>query len=146
MRAELSSAVRIAASRQQVWDRVTAWERQGEWIPLTRVRRTGGRPGQVGETLIARTGLGRLAFDDSMTVLEVDEPLRCRVEHTGAVVRGSGEFRLVELPDSTMLVWEEQVEVPGGLLAPLLWRGMAPFVRIGFAIALRRFARLVERS
>jgi uncharacterized protein YndB with AHSA1/START domain len=39
MRIEHSSDVRIAASRERVWELVTDWERQGEWIPLTRVWR-----------------------------------------------------------------------------------------------------------
>jgi carbon monoxide dehydrogenase subunit G len=146
MRAEHSSTVRIAASRQQVWDRLTAWESQDEWIPLTRVRRTGGTPGAVGEMLTARTGVGPLAFDDTMTVLEAEEPVRCRVAHTGRVVRGVGEFRLTELPGATRLEWWEEVDVPGGRLAPLLWRAMSPVIRIGFALALRRLARRVERA
>jgi carbon monoxide dehydrogenase subunit G len=146
VRAEHSSGVRVDATPQQVWDVVTDWERQGEWIPLTRVWRTGGSPGDVGETITARTGVGPLAFDDTMTVLEVEPPLRCRVAHTGRVVRGTGEFRLTALPDGTRLVWWEEVEVPGGRLAPLLWRLASPFVRVGFALALRRLAHLVERS
>lgn len=146
MRVEHRSGVQIAAGRPQVWDLVTDWERQGEWIPLTRVWRTGGSPGAVGETLTARTGIGRLAFDDTITVLELEEPLRCRVEHTGRVVRGVGEFQLIDLSGSTRLVWIEEVDVPGGRLAPLLWHVLSPVVRISFALALRRLARLVERS
>lgn len=146
MRVEHSSSVQIAASRQQVWDLVADWERQGEWIPLTRVWRTGGTPGAPGETLTGRTGIGPLAFDDTMTVLEVEEPVRCRVAHTGRVVRGVGEFRLSEVEGATHLVWEEQVDVPGGRLAPLLWRVASPLVRLGFAFALRRLARRVERD
>lgn len=146
MRAEHTSTVVIAAPRRQVWDRVIDWERQGEWIPLTRVKRTGGSPGAVGETLTARTGIGPLGFDDTMTVLAVEEPLRCRVAHTGRVVHGWGEFRLVELPEGTRLEWQEGVDVPGGRLAPLLWRVVSPVVRLSFALALRRLARQIERS
>jgi carbon monoxide dehydrogenase subunit G len=146
MRAEHSSGVRVAATPQQVWDVVSAWERQGEWIPLTTVWRTGGTPGQPGETLTGRTGIGPLSFDDTMVVLEVDEPWRCRVEHTGQVVRGVGEFRLIEVPGGTRVVWWEEVEVPGGPLAPLLWKLATPVLRISFGLALRRLARVVERE
>jgi uncharacterized protein YndB with AHSA1/START domain len=146
MRVEHSSDVRIAAPRERVWELVTDWERQEEWIPLTRVWRTGGTPGAVGETLTGRTGVGPLAFDDTMTVLEVEAPARCRVEHTGRVVRGLGEFRLTEIAGGTHLVWVEQVDVPGGRLAPLLWRVASPVVSLGFAFALRRLARRAEQA
>ena len=146
MRIEHSSDVRIAAPREQVWQLVTDWERQGEWIPLTRVWRTGGTPGAVGETLTARTGVGPLAFDDTMTVLEVEAPARCLVEHTGRVVRGLGEFRLSESAGCTHLVWVEQVDVPGGRFAPLLWRVASPLVRVAFGFTLRRLARRAEKA
>jgi carbon monoxide dehydrogenase subunit G len=146
MRIEHSSDVRIAAPREQVWQLVTDWERQGEWIPLTRVWRTGGTPGAVGETLTARTGVGPLAFDDTMTLLEVEAPARCLVEHTGRVVRGLGEFRLSESADSTHLVWVEQVDVPGGRFAPLLWRVASPLVSLAFGFTLRRLARRAEKA
>jgi hypothetical protein len=81
-----------------------------------------------------------------MTVLAVEEPVRCRVAHTGRVVHGWGEFRLLELPEGTRLVWEEGFDVPGGRLAPLLWRVGSPVVRLSFALALRRLARRIERS
>ena len=64
----------------------------------------------------------------------------------GRVVHGWGEFRLVELPEGTRLVWEEGVDVPGGPLAPLIWRVITPAVRVSFALALRRLARQIERS
>jgi hypothetical protein len=81
-----------------------------------------------------------------MTVLEVEAPARCLVEHTGRVVRGLGEFRLTEIAGGTHLVWVEQVEVPGGRLAPLLWRVASPVVSLGFAFALRRLARRAEQA
>ena len=99
-----------------------------------------------GQLLRPAPQVGRLGFDDTMTVLSVEEPLRCRVAHTGRVVHGWGEFRLVELPDGTRLVWEEGVDVPGGPLAPLIWRVITPVVRVSFALALRRLARQIERS
>jgi carbon monoxide dehydrogenase subunit G len=146
VRAEHTSGVFIAAPVEQVWDVVVAWERQHEWIPLTRVWRTGGTPGEPGETVTARTGIGRLAFDDTIVVEAVDRPWRCRVQHTGRVVHGVGEFRLIEVPEGTRLLWWEQVRVPGGPVAPLLWRLASPVVSVSFALALRRLARLVERG
>lgn len=88
MRAEHSVSVWIDTPPQQVWDVVTHWESQGEWMPMTTVWRTAGRPGEVGEKFTARTGLGPLAFDDTITVLQLNAPTFCEVAHTG---RASGE-------------------------------------------------------
>jgi carbon monoxide dehydrogenase subunit G len=135
MRIEHSSDVRIAAPREQVWQLVTDWERQGEWIPLTRVWRTGGTPGaSTSSTVIVSSNASG------------PTPVRCLVEHTGRVVRGLGEFRLSESAGCTHLVWVEQVDVPGGRFAPLLWRVASPLVRLAFGFTLRRLARRAEKA
>ncbi len=146
MRAELRVGVDIAAPAQLVWDVVTSWERQGEWIPFTRVRRLPGPHGTVGEHVLARTALGPLGFDDPMTVTAWEPPSRCLVEHTGRVVRGSGEFGVQPQGAGSRFTWSEVVSVPGGRLAPLLWRIAAPPLRLGFGVALRRLKRVVENE
>ena len=92
MQAEFSIAVDIAADPTSVWVTVTDWEQQGDWMPATTVRRLPGPVGAVGERFVARTGFGRIAFDDPITVTAWDRPRRCEVLHTGRVVRGVGAF------------------------------------------------------
>lgn len=145
MRAELTVSVRIDAPPAAVWDVVTHWEGQGEWIPMTRVWRTGGRPGAVGEKLTARTGIGPLAFDDTITVLQLDPPTYCEVAHTGRVVRGLGEFRCEPDGAGTQFTWWELVAVPGGPIAPALWAAARHPLQLAFGVALRRLKRHVER-
>ncbi len=98
-----SGEVDVAAPAGSVWDYVTDWPRQGEWIPSTRVERVDaadavGRPGLPG--LDRDRGLA-VGFWDPMTITAwqrtPDGGGLCEVLHLGAVVRGEGEFAVVAL-------------------------------------------------
>jgi hypothetical protein len=152
-RRELTLTVDVRAPAPVVWAYVTDWEAQGEWIPATRVRRTGGDGRSVGSTLDAFTGVGPVGFLDTMEITEWSEPApgsdgpwRCVVLHTGRVVRGDGVFEVVELgPERSRFVWTELLDLPLGAVGRFGW----PLVRPGFAagvqLALRKMARLCER-
>ncbi|MGH1564772.1 SRPBCC family protein [Mumia sp. DW29H23] len=134
----VSGAVTIAVPAAKVWDYVTDWELQREWIPATTVR-------VEGDEIIARTGLGPLGFDDTMHVVRSEPPRFCEVAHTGRVVSGTGRFICEPRPDGgTDFLWEERVRVPGGALKGVLWRVAAPAVRAGYAIALSRLRHALE--
>lgn len=140
MLSEFDVAIDIDAPPEAVWDYVTDWGRQGEWIPLTRVRKDG-------ETIIARTGIGPLGFEDTMEVRGWDPPHMCETIHTGRVVRGIGIFECradLTDPGRTRFVWTERAEIPGGPVAPLLWRVAKPGLVMGFNYALRRLRDRVE--
>ena len=144
MQAEFSVVADIAADPELVWDTVTDWEQQGDWMPATSVRRLPGPVGAVGECFVARTGLGPLAFDDPITVTDWDRPRRCEVLHTGRVVRGVGAFYVEPTDEGSRFTWWERIKVPGGPVAPLLWRLGHPLTGAGFDWALRRLKRQVE--
>ncbi len=148
MQAEVRLHVDIAADPVEVWRWLVDWPLQGEWIPLTRVRRVGGPPLGVGTQIVGRTAVGPLGFDDPMTVTAVELPERgsgrYEVVHTGSVVRGVGEFRVEPRPGGTRFCWWERVEVPGGPLGRALWLVGGPTTRLLFGWALRRLARAVE--
>ncbi len=144
MQAELELAVVVDAEAARLWRLVVDWERQGEWIPRTQVRHVDGPRLGVGTRIVARTGLGRIAFDDPMTVTLVDPPHRYEVVHTGRVLKGVGAFVLEPDGTRTRFRWWERVEVPGGPLArPLWWLGR-PLTRLLFGWALRRLRLLAE--
>lgn len=150
--------VRAPASR--VFDYVTDWERQGEWIPLTRVEivpdstARGRRARHVGGRFRAWTGIGPLGFRDPITVAVWEESPdgsgRCEVLHTGSVVRGEAQFRVVATgPDTcTASLWE-RLDVPGGPVGALIWRLVGrfagPVLDRGAAAVLARMARRAER-
>ena len=155
MRASIGAETRIDAPASVVWDYVTDWPRQGEWIPFTRVEEVpdpAGHPAGargMGGRIRAWTGLGRVGFWDPMTVtaweVAADGRARCEVLHTGTVVRGEGEFAVLPAgPGRCTFVWSERLEVPGGAVGALVWRSVGWALRLGVAAALRRLARRVE--
>lgn len=141
---EVSASVVVAAPVDRVFRALVAWERQGEWIPMTRVRLVSG-DGGVGSVVEAVTAVGPAVLRDEMRVDRLDPPYEIRVVHTGAVLRGPGVMRCTPLRgDRTHIVWHEWFQLPAGLagqvLRPLLWPGS----KASLALALRRFAKLVE--
>lgn len=151
MRAVVRSAIVVGVPARVLWDYVTDWPRQGEWIPFTRVEVLPGEgpAHRVGARIRAWTGLGRVGFWDPMTVtgwrVESDGAARCEVLHTGRVVRGDGEFAVRPLGSHRCeLVWWERLDVPGGVLGALAWRLTGAVFRLGVHQALRRLARRAE--
>ncbi|GAA1422164.1 SRPBCC family protein [Streptomyces thermospinosisporus] len=114
----------------EAWRRLTRWHRHGEAVPLTRVTVTTPPPTGEGTRIVARTGLGPLAFDDPMEVTlwqppDGDVPGRCRLEKRGRVVRGWAELEVRPGPGGrARVVWREQIRVRGvpGVLDPVLGR------------------------
>lgn len=148
--AMVRAEVRVEAPAQVVWDYVTDWPRQGEWIPFTRVELVGdGAARGVGGRIRAWTGIGPVGFWDPMTVTsweeEADGSARCEVLHRGAVVRGDGEFAVSPRgTDACMFVWWERLTLPLGPFGALLWRLGGWTMQRGVAEALRRLARRAE--
>ena len=140
----VSVGVPVRAPASAVWDAVTDWAAQGQWIPATRVCAVDGDGRGVGGRIEAFTGLGRLGFLDTMVVTEWRPPTWCAVEHTGRVVRGTGAFAVVETPDGAVLSWSEDLELPGGALGGVGWWLISPFVRLAVRHSLTRLARSVE--
>ncbi|MPZ27474.1 MAG: SRPBCC family protein [Micromonosporaceae bacterium] len=141
---EVTATVIVDAPAATVFAGLTAWERQGEWIPFTTVRVVGGDGGE-GSEIEAVTSVGPAVLRDQMRVTRVDPPYQVQVVHHGRVLRGPGVLRCTPLRDDrTQVVWQEWFHLPGGragrLAGPVLWPGS----KVGLRQALRRFARLVE--
>jgi carbon monoxide dehydrogenase subunit G len=136
----VSGSVVVAAPAAQLWRAVTDWERQGEWVPLTRVS-VRGTEGGAGAGLVARTGFGPVGFTDSMVVTLWDPPRECRVRHTGSVVRGTASF--VVSPESlgaARFTWTERLDLPWGAVGRVGWPVARPLVQLGLRLALRRLS------
>ncbi|WP_033440090.1 SRPBCC family protein [Saccharothrix sp. NRRL B-16314] len=130
----LDLRVDVEAPAATTWAALTDWARQGEWMLGTTVRVTSGDGASEGSGLEAFTGIGPLGFTDTMRITAWEPPTRCAVEHTGRLVRGTGEFRVVPRGDArSELVWSEDIALPLNLaFAPgVLWslRRFAAFAR-----------------
>lgn len=141
---EVTASVVVNAPAQRVFAALTAWERQPEWIPFTQVRVREGDGGE-GSLVEAVTQVGPVALRDLMRVVRVDPPFEVRVVHLGHFLRGPGVFRCTPLGHGrTQVVWHEWFHLPGGAAGKVAWPLFWPGAKVGFAGALRRFARLVE--
>lgn len=142
---EVTASVVVAAPVDTVYAAFVAWERQGEWIPRTRVRVVKG-DGGPGSLLEAVTAIGPAVLRDEMLVDRLDPPYEVRVVHLGRVLRGPGVLRCTPLlgGSHTQMVWHEWFQLPAGLAGRLVWPVLWPGSKASLTLALRRFARLVE--
>ncbi len=141
---EVTASVVVHAPAESVYAAFTAWERQGEWIPFTRVRILEGDGGE-GSLIEAVTTVGRATVRDEMRVDKLDPPYEVRVVHCGRLLRGPGVMRCTPLAgDRTQMVWHEWFQLPGGVAGLLAWPLLWPGSKLSLNLALRRFARLVE--
>ena len=104
----VTAQVHVRADPHDVWNLMTDWSRQHEWIWATRVR--GGQG--LGATVVGWTGIGPLGFTDTMIISEWDPPLRCVVRHTGPMVRGCGIFEVIPVGTECDFRWTEELELP----------------------------------
>jgi len=141
---EVTATVIVRAPAAKVFAAFISWDRQGEWIPFTRVRVVSGDGGE-GSLIEAVTVVGPAVLRDEMRVDRVDAPYEVRVIHCGRLLRGPGVMRCTPLGgDRTQMVWHEWFQVPGGTVGRLAWPLMWPGSKLSLNLALRRFARLVE--
>jgi hypothetical protein len=141
---EVTASVVVRAPAQRVFDAFVAWERQGEWIPMTKVRVVSG-DGGVGTQIEAITAFGPVQLRDEMRVDKIDPPYEVRVVHCGRLLRGPGVMRCTPLAGGrTQMVWHEWFQLPGGLPGRMAWPILWPGSKLSLQYALRRFARLVE--
>jgi hypothetical protein len=141
---EVTASVVVAAPIERVFAAFTAWERQGEWIPMTRVRLVSGDGGE-GSMIEAVTTVGPAVLRDEMRVDRLDAPYEVRMVHLGRLLRGPGVMRCTPLTGQrTQMVWHEWFQLPGGVAGRIAWPVMWPGSKLSLNLALRRFARLVE--
>ena len=143
---EITATVIVNAPAPRVFAAFMNWERQGEWIPLTKVRVVEGDGGE-GSLVEAVTALGPAVLRDELKVVRVNAPYEVRVVHWGKVLRGPGSMRCTPMSgDRTQVVLHEWFHLPGGAVGKLAWPVLWPGSKLGFTGALRRFGRLVEQG
>jgi hypothetical protein len=125
----------------QVWRQMTTWERHGDVVPLTQVTVVTPPPTREGTVFVARSGIGRLAFDDPMEVVTWRPPTdgvsgTCRLLKRGTFVTGWAEITVHPYGNGgSRVVWQEELRVrrlPTAFDGPLGW------------VARRMFGRAVD--
>ncbi len=119
----------VPLSPEESWQRLTDWEQHARHVPLTRIV-------LFDRGFIARTGIGRLAFDDPMEIVTWREPSFCRLEKRGRVVTGWAEVLVEPTPVGSRVTWREDLHVRG------LPRALDGVTR---AVSTRVFSRVVDR-
>ncbi|HYO38486.1 MAG TPA: SRPBCC family protein [Nocardioidaceae bacterium] len=162
MRVRLQREVDVAVPASVLWDYLTDWPRQEEWVPFTTVERLDDSTG-IGQRFRAWTGIGRppagsgrrgvsfrgVGFWDPMTVTvwkrTPDGGGRCDVLHLGAVVKGEGEFVVLARGErASRFVWAEVIVLPLGRLGAAGWRLARPVVERVIDRGLRTMRDRVE--
>lgn len=125
-------------SIEQVWERVSDLAGHADGVPLTSATADPGEP-KLGWRFVARTGLGRLGFDDPMVITAWDPPRRLRVEKTGRVLTGWADISLSSLPQGgTRVTWQEEVVPAQARIARRVRPIFDAAGRVVFGRALRR--------
>ncbi len=143
---EVTATVIVNAPADRVFAAFLDWEKQSEWIPLTRVRVVEGDGGE-GSLVEAITALGPAALRDEIRVVKINAPYEVRVVHCGKVLRGPGAMRCTAMSgDRTQVVLHEWFHLPAGPVGKVAWPLLWPGSKLGFTGALKKFGRLIEQG
>ncbi|MGW9070211.1 SRPBCC family protein [Streptomyces yangpuensis] len=136
---------RTSAPAAEAWSRLTDWERHGAQVPLTRTIIETAPPTRVGTIFTARTGVGRITFDDRMEVVvwrppAADSPGLVRLEKRGRPVTGWAEIEIRPLPTGGAEIhWREDLRLRG------LPRALDPLVaKAAHLVFTRALTRLLH--
>ncbi|MFZ3468832.1 SRPBCC family protein [Streptomyces sp. 4.24] len=110
---------RTRLAPERAWLKLTDWERHGAEVPLTRTVIETEPPTRVGTRFTARTGVGRITFDDPMEVTVWQPPSGTskglvRLVKQGRAVTGRAEIEIRPSPAGGCEVeWREELRVRG---------------------------------
>ncbi|NBU33059.1 SRPBCC family protein [bacterium] len=139
----IQASIIIDAPLHTVFDVVTDWNKQSNWVLLTKVRATSTNSKKAGGTIEAFTGIGSFGFNDTMVITAWSYGTRCEVSHTGNIVKGRGVFETSKKGTATQFTWTEYVEVPFGFMGEIGWFIVKPIALIGLKTTLKRLKNYI---
>ena len=141
----LTFKIFINASQQTVFDYVSDWEKQSNWIMFTKVKLLSDPDQDTPVTLLATTKVGPIKLVDTMVITSWQSPNRIVVEHTGRIILGKGVFQVHKVSDdSCEFEWQEITPIPFGFLGRLGFKIFRPVIYIPFNMSLKRLRSNVE--
>ena len=145
--ATLTFKIMIAADQHVIFDYLSDWQKQSDWILFTTVEKVSAEPDGTGTKLLAKTGYGPLTFIDTMLVTEWLPPASITVEHTGRVILGKGVFTIRTVTEhSCEFIWQEITPVPFGLVGRIGLIIVKPFLNIMFGTSLKKLKTTIETA
>ena len=134
-----------SALTEAVWEVLTDWESQADWMPdVAWIRVLGPERGEGARLEVRTKVFGLPATIDRIRVMVWDPPHELAVVHEG-VVRGRGSWVLEPVPPGTRLLWTEELQLPGGRAGDLAMRTYAPWQTAMLRRSLSNLRRLVDR-
>ncbi|WP_405166262.1 SRPBCC family protein [Nocardia sp. NBC_01499] len=142
----------ISAAPQRLWELLTDWEHQGEWMreasdfEVVSPQRAG-----VGTTVATTVRIAGITTRDRIRVDIWQPPTGSAPAHLGIVhlgwVKGRADIHLTELPDERLrLDWTEQLHPPLALLGATAMRLLTPLLTHTFRRDLTLLRTLAEQT
>jgi hypothetical protein len=128
------------------FERLLDWDAHSAAIPLTRLRHEG--VARLGQQFVARTGVGRLGFDDPMVVELLRRPAGDRpddlpgvveVAKQGRVIGGRVRWTVTPAPDGAVVEWRQHLVV--GWLPRWLDPVVGAMGKLAYGAGLRRILK-----
>ena len=143
----LTFKITIAAEPQTIFDYLSDWEKQSDWILFTTVHKVSTAPNQQGTQLLAQTKFSKLQFIDTMLVTEWLPPHKIIVEHTGRVILGKGVFKINKISERNCeFIWQEITPVPFGFVGQVGLVLVMPFMKLMFGLSLKKLKKAIETA
>lgn len=141
----LTFRINIKSSQQTIFNYVSDWERQSDWIMFTTVKLVSGAPQQKDSILLATTKLGPLKVADTMVVTDWQPYERIVVEHTGRIILGKGVFTISKIANETCeFTWQEITPVPFGFVGHIGLLFVQPILNVLFGRSLKILKSNIE--
>jgi hypothetical protein len=135
----------IKADQKVIFDYVSNWEKQSEWILFTTVNKISAAPDQVGTKLLATTKFAAIKLIDTMIVTEWQPFEKITVEHTGRIILGKGVFKIHSISENNCeFTWEEITPIPFGIFGQIGLLIVKPWMKLLFGISLKRLKSNIE--
>ena len=141
----LEMATTVPGEPEVVWELLTDWEHQGDWMleardfVVTSPARTG-----VGVEAEATVSIGGITTRDVVRVVEWQPGRALGIAHEGWV-SGRGDIHLTRLgPGRTHVFWREELRPPLGVIGAAGLLALAPLMRGIFERDLRVLRGLVR--
>ena len=143
--ATLSYSIRIHRNQKVVFDYISDWEQQSNWILFTTVQVLLKTKQSQDSILLAVTKLGPFKLVDSMVITDWLPYNRIVIEHTGRLVMGKGIFEVKKISDDeSEFIWQEVTQVPFGLIGQAILFVAKPILRLMFGASQKKLKLILE--